>query len=573
MANGPGYNLPTNPEQSGGRVAKGFVTPVVDRIPQVHSIPPTRVLPIIFLPGIMGTNLRLSKARQTLIEKSNNIAWRPDRSSEALDMSNASAKERQLLLDPNETEVDSYDPSKNLTGCSETSDERNDNIELQFTYLLEERRGTPLLIDDPFGSEPRRTATQKARARGWGEVYFDSYYLLLSMCEVHLNTAFFRGRLQPFWKSVIGIAPSEWRAHPQFRLTALDEESVRGAVRSCWFPVHAMGYNWLQSNKDSGMLVARRIDELIKNYQGQGFQCEKVILVTHSMGGLVARAVIHPEMGNLNDKILGVVHGVMPAIGAGATYKRIRCGFEGGPRSIPARVLGYSGDRVTAVLANSQGGLELLPNQAYGNDWLSVTHKGGVIHSLPKKGDPYEEIYKVDNKWFALLRKDWINLAGLEGPSFRNTGILLDKAKTFHNSIRETYHSQSYAHYGADREMAAWHNVVWTIDAGAKVLDVENLNIAMDNGRGKLKVIDPRHPSPPGESGPSFGVKLEPPDDPGDGTVPLHSAEAQLHSGKFKGIFRQVNYEHQDSYKDPAALNSTLYCLIRIAQSMTWSTP
>jgi alpha-beta hydrolase superfamily lysophospholipase len=56
----------------------------------------------------------------------------------------------------------------------------------------------------------------------------------------------------------------------------------------------------------------------MNRYTAQGFQCEKVIVVTHSMGGLVARALIHPKMGSLKDKVLGIVHGVMPAIGAGA---------------------------------------------------------------------------------------------------------------------------------------------------------------------------------------------------------------------------------------------------------------
>jgi pimeloyl-ACP methyl ester carboxylesterase len=54
-----------------------------------------------------------------------------------------------------------------------------------------------------------------------------------------------------------------------------------------------MGYNWLRGNADSGIKTAKRISALMKRYQDQGFQCEKVILVTHSMGGLVARAVIH----------------------------------------------------------------------------------------------------------------------------------------------------------------------------------------------------------------------------------------------------------------------------------------
>ncbi len=65
---------------------------------------------------------------------------------------------------------------------------------------------------------------------------------------------------------------------------------------------------------------------------------------------------------------------------------------------------------------------------------------------------------------------------------------------------------------------------------------------------------------------------MQPASDPGDQTVPLHSAEHQLRSGKFKGIFRQTGYEHQDSYKDDGALHSTLYSLVRIAQTMKWNT-
>ncbi|GAB2866390.1 hypothetical protein GCM10027277_39070 [Pseudoduganella ginsengisoli] len=60
---------------------------------------------------------------------------------------------------------------------------------------------------------------------------------------------------------------------------------------------------------------------------------------------------------------------------------------------------------------------------------------------------------------------------------------------------------------------------------------------------------------------------------PGAQTVPMHSADDQVRSGKFKGIFRQAGYEHQASYADSNALFSTLYSIIRIAHSMTGSTP
>ena len=569
----PGYKLPTNPARARGSVTQGFVTPKQDRIPQVHSIPPKRVLPIIFLPGIMGSNLRMSAERQAQIGKRNNIAWRPENKKASLALGFSSAAERQNQLDPAATEVDDYDPLNNPTGDpAETSDARNDSVEVDFRYKLDVGIDGPLLKNDPYGSAPRKMKEQKARERGWGEVFFASYRDLLEMCEERLNTAFYGGKMDSWWRHIVNVAPAEWQAHTQPALKPLDEKTLRAAVKGCWFPVHAIGYNWLQSNKKSGVRVAERITSLMKRYQDQGFQCEKIILVTHSMGGLVARAVIHPEMGGLHDQVLGIVHGVMPAIGAGAAYKRMRCGFEDSTFSIVPKILGNYGDEVTAVLGNAQGGLELLPSQAYGNDWLQVAHKGETLMSLPKNGDPYEEIYKVSGKWYSLLREAWINPAGRRrGSNFNVTCNLLDAAKAFHNAISNTYHDHSYAHYGADPNHAAWHRVVWRLDDKAHVLDVENLRIATDNRQGSLKVIDPRHPSLPGMPGPEFESLMQPGRDPGDQTVPLHSAEHQLCSGKFKGIFRQSGYEHQDSYKHESALHSTLYSLVHIAHTMRWS--
>ena len=64
-----GYKLPVNSERQQGKVAQGFITPKQDKLPQVHAIPPKRVLPIIFIPGIMGSNLRMSAARQAQLKK------------------------------------------------------------------------------------------------------------------------------------------------------------------------------------------------------------------------------------------------------------------------------------------------------------------------------------------------------------------------------------------------------------------------------------------------------------------------------------------------------------------------
>ncbi len=571
----PGYKLPINPAWERGRVAHGFVTPATDRIPQVMSIPPKRMLPIIFLPGTMGTNLRMSAERQELLKKSNNIAWRPDHLVATFHMANDSAAERQLRLDPAQTEVDTYDPVNNPTGDpGETSDERNDAVSFGGgLYLWSDTGGGnwPLLMDDrPANRKGSRTAHQKARERGWGEVFFGSYGQLLLRCEGRLNTPFHKGKVAQKWMGIIGVPPVQWGANPQPQQAPLDEETFRAAVKGVWFPVHAMGYNWLHANRKSALVIADRITALIKNYQNLGFQCEKVIFVTHSMGGLVARAVIHPKMGNLNDKVLGVVHGVMPAIGAGAAYKRMRCGVEGD--DIAAEVVGNRGTLITAVLGNAQGGLELLPSQAYGNNWLQVKHKGVTVKSLPTKGDPYEEIYKLKDVWFGLLKEKSLNPAGVVGgPTFTKTCTLLDSARKFHSDICETYHEQSYGHFGADPSQRAWHNVVWAIEELAKFENVDGLKLVEDNDQGTLNLVEPKHALEAGEPARPFACSMVPPADPGDRTVPAFSADHQLRSGKFKGIFRQSGYEHQNSYKDEGALNATLYSLIRIASTMRWS--
>lgn len=571
----PGYKLPVNPAKSQGKAAYGFVTPKQDRIPQVHSIPARRVLPIIFIPGIMGSNLRLKSERQSEMNLENNIAWRPDNSIVTVGQYNDKPHERQLRLDPDATEVDSYDPINNPTGnANESSDQRNENIIYSGGYRGWGTIDGPLLQPDPVGVKGRRTQNQKARERGWGEIYYGSYEKILSICESKLNSAFTDGIMDLYLrKNIAGVLPSAWNAHPDPLLSPLNEKEMRDAVKGCWFPVHAMGYNWLRSNGESGVVLAKRINELIVKYNNDGFECEKVILITHSMGGLVARAIIHPEVGKIADKILGIVHGVMPAMGAGAAYKRMRCGVEGSyagvSGEITAGVLGDNAFDVTAVLANAQGALELLPSQFYGHHWLELRRDGELIKSWPEKC-PYEEIYKVRGKWFSLLREQWINPAGNKNGGILRASKLLDDAKKFHEKINDTYHSQSYAHYGADVNRKAWHKVVWEIDGKGKLDAPESLKTISDNRKGCLQVMEVNLKTGDRVQSP-YSINMLDAAEPGDETVPLHSADAQLRSRKFKGLFRQVGYEHQASYADSKVLASTIYALFKIISTMSWS--
>ncbi|NRR29989.1 hypothetical protein HSX11_07290 [Oxalobacteraceae bacterium] len=569
---------------AGGLKATGCCTPKEDKTPQKMSVPPRRVLPIIFIPGIMGSNLRMSAKRQEELKKSNNIAWRPDFKYESSGLLNASPRERQLQLDPSTTEVDEYDPPNSSTGDKkETPEDRNKIGTVSVT--LNVGINTPLLTDDLKGSKNGKTKEEKARERGWGEIYCGSYQGILEKCEQHLNSP----PTSDFWKKMFEVDPVRWGAHPEPALKRLSENDFKKAVEGCWFPVHAMGYNWLEANGDSALKLGNRIIKLIKKYREQKFQCEKVILITHSMGGLVARALIHPKLGKLSSEILGIVHGEMPAAGAPAAYKRIRSGTEesGSIIDFAPKILGNFGSDVTAVLGNAQGGLELLPSKAYGNGWLEIRQNGKLLRSLPENGDPYAEIYQIRDKWWRLLREEWLNPALQPGCGFDHTYILLEQAKEFHELINSSYHDLCYAHYGCDSGRPSWEKVIWNLDPKYKEKDWQGLHIFSDEKKGKFRLykatsdfIDDEDSGIASMDGtninippqyPSFGVELGASVGPGDQTVPARSSDQQLHSGKFSGLFRQVGYEHQNSYKDDAAIKSTLFSLVRIIEKMKWS--
>lgn len=353
--------------------------------------------------------------------------------------------------------------------------------------------------------------------------------------------------------------------------------------------MYAFGYNWLQSNGVSAKIIAKRVDQVITDLNHSGYECHQVIIVTHSMGGLVGRALVHPRYGNLQEKVLGIVHGVMPAIGAPAAYKRIRAGFEdpgmmsGPAESLAAKVAGNYGDEVTAVLANAPGALELLPTETYGNSWLRVTHNGHDLDAWPKNGDPYNEIYKVHGKWYSLFREEWINPSGWPpeqgGGTFERTCDYLDRVQSFHNNIVNTFHPISYAHYGVDPDRRSFGEVIWEIGKNcADPSGWQNWPIISDTRQGKLELVRWEFNNPDKAFVPRVGAArnnsihatILPPTAPGDQTVPARSANNQLESGMFKAVFRQIGYEHQSSYKDPRALASTLYSIVRIAQKATW---
>jgi hypothetical protein len=246
-------------------------------------LPPRDVIPVIFIPGVMGSNLKL---------KDGSPAWMPPNTileeiSALWDGIMLNPAERQALYDPGNTEV-SYE------GACKVPDS---------VYWLTE---------------------EEARKRGWGSLHAASYLATLNRLEVSLNDQYTKpGRSEKdgnyllpeigagrfLGESPLRPAPDTEscpaNARPDYEelaaklfeawgrpeeLPVLSEADIK-KLADYFYPVYAFGYNWLRSCEDAAQELLKRIDEITARYQTGYFRCEdkKVILVSHSLGGHVAR--------------------------------------------------------------------------------------------------------------------------------------------------------------------------------------------------------------------------------------------------------------------------------------------
>jgi pimeloyl-ACP methyl ester carboxylesterase len=89
----------------------------------------------------------------------------------------------------------------------------------------------------------------------------------------------------------------------------------------------------------------------------------KVILVTHSMGGLVARAACHWN-ADFAQRVVGIVHTVQPVLGGALAYWRFLRGASDAGAGL-AQILGAVWDKNTALMSVLPGPLQLLPNNNF----------------------------------------------------------------------------------------------------------------------------------------------------------------------------------------------------------------
>lgn len=574
----------------------------------------THIVPIVFVPGIMGSNL-IGSVTNEKGEQVDAFAWAPDNLlGTAWHYINASPDTRQKALNPLTTRV-SHSVKK--------------GPEIFEKPLTKEQERNSKAVKDS-----KEFARKLAEQRGWGTVYNGSYWPLLIALEQLLN-ANPRDMIDPFdgksskadgkkdkhgdspeivWDELykdgkIGYKDSTRLHMMNGEATPLTVDNIKHAA--CYqYPVYAAGYNWLRSNYDSATgadewslknTVKRIIDENKKHDPS----CEKAIIVTHSMGGLVTRAYSKSDESG----ILGVIHGVMPAVGAPPMYKRMRAGFGGVELddidtgflskikpALFAFVVGNDAHETAAVLASCMGALELAPTMDYGKQkpsvrqWLRIQNADGSEVRLPKE-DPYYEIY-LTHHWYSLLpllkdenptetRNTRVNPTGLD---FKMSDLAyfaenIKLAREFHATHMpyKYYHPNSFVSYLA--QLKAFETITWKVvggresdslqDSGQRIRDLSQIEpitpedvdahtLETDDIKGSLNVRHNRqvkHLQVQGQG-----------NERGDGTVPEDSGKAPLPF--VKAIFEQgvpdPKKDHQESWGIPAARRMALYSVVKI---------
>lgn len=286
-------------------------------------------------------------------------------------------------------------------------------------------------------------------------------------------------------------------------------------------PVYVIGYDWRQSNRTSGNVVAGRIREILEEEGASEF-----VLISHSMGGLVTRATLKGH-SDVADKCKGVIHVAQPVGGGLVLVRRMFTGArsnEDGGWGL-STILGNTRQKFQTIMSAVPGPMQLLPTPQYrdtGNTWW---------YTYETFEHPNTTRQWTGNSW--ALYRNTASPPGLVAPateSYAITGAVrrefgrrLNDAEAYHNWVGTWKHPRTWAIYST----------------GLTVDMAMHFHLPPNNTR--MEVFHTHHMMPPqmihyGQRGDgSWDVISDPnPEDRGvvmqrraesDGTVPDPSAE------------------------------------------------
>lgn len=427
--------------------------------PSVASCPVPVALPVIFVPGIMGSRLR---------NKNGELVWLPESMAMQLwDKGFSDAREKRLAL--------VQEPENNY-------------------YSSDYLSVHPGTVGGVF--------TEERISRGWGGVLWGFYGSFLSWLE---HTAKFDSSKLP--RGCHSVNYEVW-AYP-YNWTDDNKNSAKGQEKP----------KGVGSDVGLKKIIETAISETTEKYKDQDVRILKPVLITHSMGGLVGRAFCKLLGGE--DMLHGVIHGAMPTDGVPATYKRMLAGAEGAAALVlgwdQTETTATAGNMPGALqlLPNKRHkGVDGSSN------WLRVnTRQRVMLESLPRT-DPYAEIYRNQSDWWRLIDPELLNPDGDTDDAYKDYLTQLDKAEAFHDSLGSNgFHPNTRMFYSEDEGHLAWDHIDWILNQRAPEIS-EGLKPSSD-GLGTVSFLNYNAPKVQGKLSVEYehSFTIRGPNAPGDGTV------------------------------------------------------
>ncbi|BDM22731.1 MULTISPECIES: hypothetical protein [Pseudomonas] len=242
-------HLPQEYDEDGMLAAHTTLSSITNRVEKSIALKSGKVVPIVFIPGIMGTNLMNMKTKKKVWAAPNiDKPWPIVKTLGVLISSILkSSKQRQVELDPTPGAVGVYE-------------------------------------DGEIDNAGSNLSTQEMKKRRWGAIMRSSYHPIMGEMQKQMNHIMLNGDLQEDWADRAVQVPGEWgdwEENPS--LASLEGMGGLKKAADTQYEVWAAGYNWLQSNKNSALDIIDYIEHtVLPHYEGRA---EKVMIVTHSMGG------------------------------------------------------------------------------------------------------------------------------------------------------------------------------------------------------------------------------------------------------------------------------------------------
>ncbi|AGH81609.1 hypothetical protein PCNPT3_08355 [Psychromonas sp. CNPT3] len=546
------------------------------------------VIMLVFIPGIMGSRLKNTKTGDSI--------WDPMAGGgfhESSAMASVKEKRKQELV-----QMQSLDDDSVFEGLSKWFS-RNVDFKVSFAYATEivpqvarklwriprikdwvfsGPKGRKKLISNEYKKDAYGRQDDLTSVDEGDEDYFKMY---TSVSSQQIAEKTFRG-----WGSVL------WASYGGF-LKWLQgcEWDFKADYPGSSFPVYAVGYNWMLSNRVAGDRIKDKIHGFVAEAVSEGADKNniKIILITHSMGGFAARSAV--ILSGLKDEIELVIHGAMPTDGAPQLYQEFRAGSTGASKL----VLGKNAADTTAVAGFCQGGLELLPNHAYkmksdsemkcgkaSHEWLYYNNGVGANKLLPVEyGDKIYDFYRHFDRWYSMVQP------ALLAPEMKAEELTKDKlgkyvlefnkriedCKEYHKALAGDYFSTTIVLYSTSdksHDCSVWHggnnlgeqpveswktisneNNDWFFGDGTVTLmasDAEIKRARQIKQRQREALVSHQFMPPMTVAVEKYtlGAKLV----DGDGTVNAGAGEG-LPIDKVRAIAIEATEEHQDFYNCP----------------------